>query len=277
MTKEADATTEAKRNLKYRCKKQNNKLYVQIHDVVSRFTNPAKLHECHHRYSSQKNESMNKVISRYVPKDRTFCKSMSLSSRVCLAVGLDSVSHEEYYQRLFNETKSDMPENKRRMLAKMSKRKKYDGNYQAQPKRKRKRSEIKFGRMKEGLKKQMADKAMGLVYATGHNMGLDDEGVEQAEVNRNACIFCGVAGHKTRRAQICKYYGWSKVDVEAEMVSINVARATGIAVATATNAASSQVESEGTCYFLGSQYDCYNIQYCPYSFYMHFLRRGTRC
>jgi hypothetical protein len=278
MRKGADATTEAKGNLKYRCKTENSKLYDQIHDVVSRFTTPVKLRECHHRYSYQKNESMNKVISRYVPKDRTFCKSMSLSSRVCLAVGLDSVRHKEYYQRFFDETKSDMPENTRRMLVKMSNRKKYDGNYQAQPKRKRKRIEMKFGKMKEGLKKQMADKAMRLVYATRHSMGLDDEGVEQAENNPNTCIFCGVAGHKTRRAKICKYFGWRKADVEAEMVSVNVARATGIAVATATNTVSSQVvESEGTCYFFGSQYDCYNIQYCPYSFYMRFLRRGIRC
>jgi hypothetical protein len=96
--KEADSTTEARGNLKYRCKKEDAKLYVQIRDVLSCFTGTGKLRECHHRYSSQKNESMNKLISRYVPKDRTFCKSMSLHSRVCLAVDVDSVSHEEYYQ-----------------------------------------------------------------------------------------------------------------------------------------------------------------------------------
>jgi hypothetical protein len=32
----------------------------------------------------------------YVPKDRTFCQSMPLTSRVCLAVGIDSVGHVEY-------------------------------------------------------------------------------------------------------------------------------------------------------------------------------------
>jgi hypothetical protein len=176
--KGADSTTEARGNLKYRCKKENAKLYVQIRDVLSRFMTPGKLRECHHRYSSQKNESMNKLISRYVPKDRTFCKSMLLNSRVCLAVGVDSVNHEEYYQRLLNEMKMELPGNTRKMLVRMSNRKKYDHNYQAQPNRKRKRSELKFAKSKEGLKKQMADKAMGLEYATGHNLEVSIHGVE---------------------------------------------------------------------------------------------------
>jgi hypothetical protein len=118
-----DSTTEARGNLKYRCKKEDAKLYVQIRDVLAGFSATGKLRECHHRYSSQKNESMNKLISRYVPKDRMFCKSMSLHSRVCLAVGVDSVSHEEYYQRLFNEMKTEMPGNTRKMLERMSNRK----------------------------------------------------------------------------------------------------------------------------------------------------------
>jgi hypothetical protein len=58
---------------------------------------------------------------------------------------------------------TEMPENMRKMLERMSNRKRYDRNYQAQPKRKQKRSELKFAKMKNGLKKQMADKAMGLV------------------------------------------------------------------------------------------------------------------
>jgi hypothetical protein len=158
----------------------------------------------------------------------------------------------------------EMPENTRRMLERLSMRNKYDRYYQAQPNRKRKRSELKFAKMKDGLKKQMADKAMGLEYATGQNMELDNDGVEQPITNVNTCMLCGVAGHKTRRAKICRYFGWSKADVEAGMVAVNVARATGIGVATATCTEPSEVQSDGKCYFLGSQYDCYNLQHCSY-------------
>jgi hypothetical protein len=148
----------------------------------------------------------------------------------------------------------------------MSNRKKYDRNYQAQPNRKRKRSELKFAKSKEGLKKQMADKAMGLEYATGQNMEVDNDGVEQepSRKNVNTCMFCGVAGHKTRRSKGCKYYGWPKAEVEAEMVAVNVARATGIAEATATETDPSEVQSDGKCYFFWSICDCFNIQHSSY-------------
>jgi hypothetical protein len=63
------------------------------------------------------------VISRYVPKDRTFCKSLSLYSRICLAVSVDSENHDEYYQRLFDEMKTKMPENTKKMLEIMLNRK----------------------------------------------------------------------------------------------------------------------------------------------------------
>jgi hypothetical protein len=42
---------------------------------------PRSFKECHHGFSSQ-NESMNRLISRYAPKDRTFCQS-PLTSRIC--------------------------------------------------------------------------------------------------------------------------------------------------------------------------------------------------
>jgi hypothetical protein len=92
--KNAAATTKASGNLKYRCKVKNAKLYEDSSSVMARFSEPEKLRECHHHHSSQKNESMNKLISRYAPKDWTFCHSMSLVSRVRLAVGIDSVGHE---------------------------------------------------------------------------------------------------------------------------------------------------------------------------------------
>jgi hypothetical protein len=86
--------------------------------------------------------------------------------------------------------------------------------------------------MKEGLQKQMADKAVGRLYDTGNNMGLnsnkvtDDVG-ERRPKKAVSCIFCGGTKHKTRRSKDCKYYGWAKPEVEAKMVSINMSRATG--------------------------------------------------
>jgi hypothetical protein len=51
--------------------------------------------------SSQKNKAMNKSIMRYAPKDRTYARSMSLTSRINMAIGINCMGHGKYYERLF--------------------------------------------------------------------------------------------------------------------------------------------------------------------------------
>jgi hypothetical protein len=209
MRKVTNATKTATGNLKYRCKKENAILYKQIIEIMGRFVKPEKLRECHHGYSSQKNESMNKLISRYTPKDRTFSQSTSLASRVCLAVGVDSVGQEEYFRLLFAKLKMKLPENTKLLLRKMKIKRDYDRKYQALPKRKRNRSAIKFRKMRTGLSKQMADKAIGLTYASGMNMGhnmdeVEGEGDKKRRKKAVICMHCGESTHKTRRSKACK-------------------------------------------------------------------------
>jgi hypothetical protein len=112
---------------------------------------------------------------------------MSLALRVCLAIGIDSVGHVEYYDRVFAKLKIKFPKITRIMFGRMKKRQEYAQNYQALPKHKRKRFLTKFAKMKDGLKKQMADKATGLNYDTGMNL-------EQDEIK--------VDGHKQKKSHI---------------------------------------------------------------------------
>jgi hypothetical protein len=249
--KKATSTQAATGNLKYRSKIDNPILYKQVVEVMERFVSEEKLRECHHGFSSQKNESMNKLISRYVPKDRTFSQSMSLASRICLAVGVDSVGHESYYKRLLGNMNISLPKNTTIMLRNMKKKRDYDRFYQAQPHRKRKRANLKFAKMKDGLKKQMADKATGLNYQSGLNMMTQTADGEGAGVlNCTAkpavlCKFCGSSTHKTRRSKNCKYFGWSNELVDQEMVRINILKATTEAVDLATAGGGSEVQSGG--------------------------------
>jgi hypothetical protein len=115
----------------------------------------------------------------------------------------------------------------------------------------------------KGLKKQMADKVVGREYDTGLNMGLlnDQQGGKRPRSEKSSCIFCGVPGHKTRRSKGCKYYGWAKSKVEAEMVTLNVAKATGLAVGTATGENSSIVQSYGKCEYFGNKCDAHNMYF----------------
>jgi hypothetical protein len=195
---------------------------------------------------------MNKLISRYILKDRTFSQSMSLASRVCLAVGVDSVGHEEYYEHILAEMGVKLPENMRVVLGRMTKQREYDQKYQSLPKRKRKRANLKFAKMKDELKKQMADEAMGLNYETGLSM---QEMGDDADVGPNRkkqavlCKFCGSWKHKTRRSKECKYFGWPNDLVEAEMVRVNNLQAREKTAGQAMTKESSEVQSDGTCNF----------------------------
>jgi hypothetical protein len=274
--KNADVTKAAIGELKYRCKKENKKMYEDISQIMDRFTETEKLKECHHGYSSQKNESMNRMISRYVPKDRTFCQSMSLHSRICMAVGIDSVGQEEYYERLFAGMRIPFPNATRMMARAMKKRRDYDRKYQAQMSRRRIRSIKRFASTKSEFRKQMAEKALGLSYASGMNM----EVVEPGAKKRKVCKYCQGVGHLTTKARDCKYYELSKEQVHEEMVSKHALKVAETAVlvarAAATAVEGSEAQSEGTCECFGVCCDVDNMNSSQYSIYGRFLRRGIR-
>jgi hypothetical protein len=59
-----------------------------------------------------------------------------------------------------------------------------------------------------------------------------------------------------------------------EMGSLNVSKAIGLAVGTATIPHSSKVQSEGKCDYFGSKCDAHNMYFYCYSFHVYFLRRG---
>jgi hypothetical protein len=87
---------------KYRCKTANNKLYLQCLEIIKWFSMEEEcLRKCHHIMNSQKNEAMNKSITRYIPKDKTYARTMALTSCLILAVSIDSLGHVTYYERFF--------------------------------------------------------------------------------------------------------------------------------------------------------------------------------
>jgi hypothetical protein len=82
----------------YRCKVKNAKPYLQCKEIIGCFTSEERLWECHHQMSSQKNEAINRGIMRYAPKDKTYCRTMALTSRINIAISTDCVGHAEYYE-----------------------------------------------------------------------------------------------------------------------------------------------------------------------------------
>ena len=152
---------------KYRCKLRHSKLFGQCMEIIAKFVTEEHLQECHHKTSSQKNEAMNKSIMRYAPKDKTLCASMSLTSRISLAVAIDTLGHAEYFERLFQAARLRPTELTFSGLRAVTRKKEYHRMRQGLSSVKLDRRLAKRTKMLLGLEKQEKDFQEGRGYASG--------------------------------------------------------------------------------------------------------------
>jgi hypothetical protein len=93
---------EALKKLFYRCKTKNAKLYSQVLKIWNTYCSDKALHDIHHKWHTNKCESMNKFITKFVPKTTHLCTMIVGKARAHLAVALDSVGYENTYSTLFD-------------------------------------------------------------------------------------------------------------------------------------------------------------------------------
>jgi hypothetical protein len=69
-----------------------------------------KLSMLFHQYDTQKVEGFNKLLTKFLPKDKTYCQTIENKARIHLAVGLQSVGFQQFYKRVFQLTGLKMVE-----------------------------------------------------------------------------------------------------------------------------------------------------------------------
>jgi hypothetical protein len=89
--------------IKYRDDVRDAELKAQLVEIIDVFTTEEKLLKIHHQMDSQKNEALNKSVTKYAPKDREYSKSKSLESRILIAGCTNNVGISCFYKRLFHE------------------------------------------------------------------------------------------------------------------------------------------------------------------------------
>jgi hypothetical protein len=89
------------KKLFYQDKIKDGALYDQILEIWKTYCSDEELRDIHHKWHTNKCESMNKCISKFVLKTMHLCRSIVGQTRTYLAVSLDSVGYEEYYCTLF--------------------------------------------------------------------------------------------------------------------------------------------------------------------------------
>ncbi len=60
-----------------------------------------KLRQLKHEYDTNNVEGFNKFLTKFLPKDRTYCRTIENKARSYLAVSLQSIGYRQFYSRLF--------------------------------------------------------------------------------------------------------------------------------------------------------------------------------
>ena len=218
----------------YRCPKKDAKLYSFLHDnVLARFVTKEALHEVAHSMDTQVNESLNNSIAWLAPKNKTYCGSISLRNRICVAIGIASVGTLHYFRRIFESLQIKMTADVEHYLVLHGETRDYRITKCQEPEAKRLRNTKLHEQLKKAtieLKGAIAKE--GGVYQPGIGLdgGYEDDTQDEAEDGGDdakpaakkrkvgssggsrKCSACGESGHNrsNRMCSLWKPRGASK-------------------------------------------------------------------
>ena len=200
----------------YRSKEKNKKLYVFLTSTVARFISFSALKEVAHGSDTQVNESLNNFVAWLAPKNKTYSGSMSLSNRISVALGINSVGTLVYFGRLFAKLGIAVAPDVRHYLTKQQRTRAYRIQQYKKKEVKKVRNLKLHQRLREYSEKLIIKKeGKGAVYQPGIGM---DGGYQAAAPavavaaastisnSNDKCQACGEAGHKRRTNKKCRFY-----------------------------------------------------------------------
>jgi hypothetical protein len=88
------------KKLHYRCKTKNSKLFGELKEIWEVYCTDECLKDVHHEWHTNKCESMNMFIAKFIPKRFHLCRTISGKARSYLAVAIDSIGYEATYRTL---------------------------------------------------------------------------------------------------------------------------------------------------------------------------------
>jgi hypothetical protein len=211
----------------YRCKEKDAKLYVLLDNKLARFVTLPKLMEMAHGLDTNMNEAFNQICTWFAPKNKVFAGSGSLTNRILLAVGINSVGVDVFFRRLFMKMGMTITPNVAHYL-KVKEKKRVTRLAMIRTKAaKLEKNKSKYDKLKQHTDqaKKEFHQRQG-TYRKGMNMddpygecfmGREGEEVDQprpAKKRRTAtgpvpkyCEFCGNKGHLTKRSKKCSEFG----------------------------------------------------------------------
>lgn len=204
---------------KYRCKEKNAKLWQQCQEALAHFTTPDKLDDMFHTLSSQKNESFNRVVMRFAPKEICLGKSMSLTYRICVAIGVNSIGHMSYLGSLLVRLGLRVSTPTRDMLCSLDQRDAYFRVHNRKLEVKKRRSQLKNIHWRLELARSLLDIKDGAGYGQGKN---GEEGnSEEPDAKKMRAGFCGrcqLTTHLRTSSRLCPFNKKNLMESSTELL-----------------------------------------------------------
>lgn len=186
----------------YRCKEKHQELYVQINEVMEWHLSKEALVQLNHKWNTNKCESLMGLITRYLPKVRNYCKTICGSGRLGIAIGVDSVGKERYYERLCERLGLDYWLEFREQMKRRDRRRKVQRNYRSSDVVKKRAAKNRNDLIKELCQTGLKDRRKGREYRPG--IALESHQIIGQKRKERTCPHCGEVGHTTKRSKFCK-------------------------------------------------------------------------
>ena len=121
----------------------------------------------HHNWSTQTNEALNKSVSSYAPKDRTFCSTKSLMTRVSIAAGVQVQGYHIFWNEVFSNLNLDLNRNLSGHLEKLDKNKETRKRISATKEGKIRRSKSRYDKLSQAHRQDIDAQKNNTHYESG--------------------------------------------------------------------------------------------------------------
>jgi hypothetical protein len=214
--KSGQGTTEQiqETGLRFRCKTRNNDLYLVMKKHHEKFMEEGKLRQLFHQYDTNTVEGFNKFLTKFLPKDRTYCQTVENKARTMLAGGLQSIGYRQFYKRVFTLTGIEMEEDDITSLffGQEDSSKLWKKEHRRKESVKVTRMRMLYQKLKDGVAKLKVDNSKALGYSSGM-MGPDGSNEEHGRRPKNRCVVgqkpdcphCGRSSHSRKTSKQCPF------------------------------------------------------------------------
>lgn len=180
------------------CELKDSTVYQALSDVMAPFIAFDNVEEIAHRHDTQINESLNNSISWFAPKNKTFCRSKSLSCRVHLAVGIQLVGYACFLLQSLRLLGITATPGTQRHVAAIGRKKSQHSDPHKTKEHKRKRQEDTRNKVREHIQSAKTKRQKNGFCAPR-------EGFDTClpALDPNVCPHCHKRGHKTTVSEQC--------------------------------------------------------------------------